>query len=403
MIRVNIRNHCPHRHTMTMENCNGIETEHMEVVNENEDKGQERKLSTIVTAAMAVQKLQNDEKRIQEFKNTIKVMRQDSKKIDLHLASEQGNYDIVNMLLEKEFDPNGKDELSKTPLHLACKSLSAKIISLLIENGADVNAQDTTRMTPLHHLLLTAKANNTEKVTECINLLIQNKANVNVSDHAGCTALHLAAMRAEESWVNVLIASGADMNAKNKEGMSVLFLIMKHCPNSLVKCLDNCVKLSDKKGISSQSMGIEIRMDFNTLDLTKHYRKNDVITSQKRQLRTFENTTDPTVFFTQVLGMRGNGDPSLNSIIKDIFMHPVSQTYFYIKWSEVKWLYYIIVLFAHLLYSIVYSTYAVLLYRTICDTTLHPTSLRGIEESVECRYGSRYISLLVFVFVREGE
>ena len=97
-----------------------------------------------------------------------------------------------------------------------------------VENNADVNAQDTTNMTPLHHLLLTAKTKNIEKVTECINLLIQHKANVNKSDHAGCTALHLAAMRAEEAWINTLIAAGGDMNAKNREGISVLYYIMIH-------------------------------------------------------------------------------------------------------------------------------------------------------------------------------
>ena len=374
-----------------MENNKVLSSEKLEVIDENEDKSPERKMSTIVAASMAAQKLQNDQKRIQEFKNNITIMRRDSQKIDLHVAAEKGDYDNVKKLIEKKFDPNGKNALNKTPLHVACKSLSSKVISLLIENGADVNAQDSTRMTCLHHMLLTSGrlTENIEKVTECIQLLIKHKANVNIPDHAGCTPLHLAAMRAEESWVDTLISAGADMNAKNKEGVSVLYFIMKHCPNSLVKCLDNCVKLSDKKGMSSQSLeGCEVRMDFNTLDLRKANKssRNDEIIIKKRQLRNFENTTDPTIFFSQILNKKSQSDPSLNKLIEKIFMHPVSQTYFHIKWSELKWLYYIPILFIHFIYSILYSTYAVLVYRTICKTTLHQEDgLSNIERNVTCQ------------------
>ena len=99
----------------------------LKMINEDEDKV-ERKLSTIVTASMAVQKLQNDQKKIQ--KEDITIMRRDSQKVDLHSASEKGDFDNVKLLLEKKFDPNGRNELSKTPLHLACKSLSPKVIKL---------------------------------------------------------------------------------------------------------------------------------------------------------------------------------------------------------------------------------------------------------------------------------
>ena len=100
----------------------------LKMVNEDEDKEVGRKLSTIVTASMAVQKLQNDQKRIE--KKDITIMRRDSQKVDLHSASEKGDYDNVKLLLEKKLDPNGRNELYKTPLHLACKSLSPKVIRL---------------------------------------------------------------------------------------------------------------------------------------------------------------------------------------------------------------------------------------------------------------------------------
>ena len=87
----------------------------LKMVNEDEDKEVGRKLSTIVAASMAVQKLQNDQKRIE--KKDITIMRRDSQKVDLHSASEKGDYDNVKHLLEKKFDPNGKNELSKISVH----------------------------------------------------------------------------------------------------------------------------------------------------------------------------------------------------------------------------------------------------------------------------------------------
>ena len=363
-----------------------------ETSNENEENESDRKMSSIVTASMAVQKLQNDQKRIQDMKNSITIMRKDSQQVDLHTASEKDEYDKVKMLLEKKLNPNEKNILSKTPLHLACKSVSPKIISLLIEYGADVDAQDSTSMTPLHHLLLTSAKDQeeVERVAECIHLLIRHKANVNVPNYAGATALHLAAMRAEESWVDPLIAAGADLNSKNKEGVSVLYFIMKHCPNCLIKCLDNCVNQGNNrrmtrhdKSISSQSVGFEVRLDFNSLDLRKHYRKENDF--KKRKLGDIENTTDPTIFFSQVLSIKQDNDPSLNRIIEDIFLHPVSQTYFYLKWSEIKFLYYIVILFTHFVYSVFYSTYAVLVYRTVCNPSNITAVTPGEAFTFNCR------------------
>ena len=194
----------------------------------------------------------------------------------------------------------------------------------------------------------------------------------------------------QESWVDPLIAAGADLNSKNKEGVSVLYFIMKHCPNCLIKCLDNCVNQGNNrrmtrhdKSISNQSVGFEVRLDFNSLDLRKHYRKENDF--KKRKLGDIENTTDPTIFFSQVLSIKQDNDPSLNRIIEDIFLHPVSQTYFYLKWSEIKFLYYIVILFTHFVYSVFYSTYAVLVYRTVCNPSNITAVVPGEAFKFNCR------------------
>ena len=112
-----------------LENGDVLQKDKTETENESPVNESDRKLSTMVVAGMAVQKLQNDQKKHQDMKNSITIMRRDSQKVDLHTASEKDEYDRVKMLLEKRLNPNEKNILSKTPLHLACKAVSPRIIT----------------------------------------------------------------------------------------------------------------------------------------------------------------------------------------------------------------------------------------------------------------------------------
>ena len=44
--------------------------------------------------------------------------------------------------------------------------------------------------------------------------------------------------------------------------------------------------------------------------------------------------------------------------------------FFQLKWSQIKWLYYILMLLTHFIYSITYSVYAVLVFKTLCTPEL---------------------------------
>ena len=47
-------------------------------------------------------------------------------------------------------------------------------------------------------------------------------------------------------------------------------------------------------------------------------------------------------------------------------MHPLSLAFLHLKWQQIKWLYYLLILFSHLVYSVTYSVYAVLIFNTLC-------------------------------------
>ncbi|CZR58590.1 uncharacterized protein PAC_08482 [Phialocephala subalpina] len=76
----------------------------------------------------------------------------------VHLAAICGNYNIMQMLLEKDIDFNVRaaDKLRRgTPLHMAVKKGQgqATVVKMLLEKGADVNAVDALGKTPLDHAI----------------------------------------------------------------------------------------------------------------------------------------------------------------------------------------------------------------------------------------------------------
>ena len=65
-------------------------------------------------------------------------------------ASDNGNKEIVKLLLEKGADVNAKNMYGETPLHKAASDNGNKeIVTLLLEKGANVYAKDTYNQTPL--------------------------------------------------------------------------------------------------------------------------------------------------------------------------------------------------------------------------------------------------------------
>ena len=98
---------------------------------------------------------------------------------DSNTESETENLEIIELLIDKGADVNGKDDNDDTPLHL---STNRNISELLIAQGADVNAKDCFGSTPLHSNIF-----NQDK--DLVALLITNGADLNLMDEDGQTPL----------------------------------------------------------------------------------------------------------------------------------------------------------------------------------------------------------------------
>uniref|UniRef100_A0A8C0GXR4 Uncharacterized protein n=1 Tax=Chelonoidis abingdonii TaxID=106734 RepID=A0A8C0GXR4_CHEAB len=68
----------------------------------------------------------------------------------LHVASQRGNVDVAQQLLNYKANVNAKDKQPKTPLHLAAEKGDHAMVELLLSFNADPNAMDKEKKTPLH-------------------------------------------------------------------------------------------------------------------------------------------------------------------------------------------------------------------------------------------------------------
>ncbi len=136
----------------------------------------------------------------------------------LHLAVENSDAAVVEMLLEQGALPNQEGLYGATPLRLAVERGSIDVLELLLRAGADVGqipshgSTQTSDRPDGNFYDSTALAYSTVKIQDAaVAVLLGAGADPNASDRFGLTALHLAQ---ERSTAKLLLDAGADPNAK---------------------------------------------------------------------------------------------------------------------------------------------------------------------------------------------
>jgi ankyrin repeat protein len=99
----------------------------------------------------------------------------------------------------------------------------------LIAGGADLNAKEDGR-TPLHRAVLSG-------CREIAELLLASGAEVNAQDAGGSTALHAAVSLSSVELTRLLLAHGADVNARNYKGGAALHVAVREGATDTVKIL----------------------------------------------------------------------------------------------------------------------------------------------------------------------
>ena len=129
-------------------------------------------------------------------------------KLDIFVASAVGTTDQVRVLLRAE--PKlaiAKDDLRQSPLHWAATRGNTEAIKLLLASGADLKTHSKHDTTPLHEAAL-------ENQTGAADVLIEAGADVNVKGFQGQTPLHCAARSGHRQIAELLLRRKADVNSK---------------------------------------------------------------------------------------------------------------------------------------------------------------------------------------------
>ena len=165
----------------------------------------------------------------------------------LHQAVQQNKIDIniVELLIAKGADINAKENYGYTPLYKALKNNNysyedvEEVAELLIAKGADLNVKNTNGNSPLHFALQNENLSDPQdrrdeiykrdeiaseiyKRDKIAKLLIAKGADVNAKDANGYTPLQLAVKYKHNEIAKLLIAKGADINAKDANGDTLL-------------------------------------------------------------------------------------------------------------------------------------------------------------------------------------
>ena len=124
----------------------------------------------------------------------------------LHWAAENGNPEIVDILLESEADVEAVTRLGAySPLHLAARRGHASVIRLLLEASADSQIESTTgSVTPLHFAAASGKS-------PAVQTLIDHGVELDARESIwGQTPLMFAAASGRTDVIELLLQAGAD-------------------------------------------------------------------------------------------------------------------------------------------------------------------------------------------------
>ncbi|XP_054965375.1 POTE ankyrin domain family member E isoform X2 [Pan paniscus] len=149
----------------------------------------------------------------------------------LHRAAWWGKVprkDLIVML--RDTDVNKKDKQKRTALHLASANGNSEVVKLLLDRRCQLNVLDNKKRTAL------IKAVQCQE-DECALMLLEHGTDPNIPDEYGNTTLHYAIYNEDKLMAKALLLYGADIESKNKHGLTPLLLGVHEQKQQVVKFL----------------------------------------------------------------------------------------------------------------------------------------------------------------------
>ena len=148
----------------------------------------------------------------------------------LYIASQNGHYQVVELLLNQQADPNILNNNGVTALYIASKNGHYQVVELLLKQQANPNVQLPNGQTALY----TASQNDHYHVVE---LLLNHEANPNIKEENDWTTLMIASQNGNYQVVELLLKQQADPNIPHKNGTTALYIASEKGHDHVVELL----------------------------------------------------------------------------------------------------------------------------------------------------------------------
>ncbi|CAM9425723.1 unnamed protein product [Lampetra fluviatilis] len=142
----------------------------------------------------------------------------------LHAAAARGHVTVVKALLLKGALVDALTRDKRTALHIAVQNCKPPVVQMLLGFGAQVHLKGgKAQETPLH---IAAQVKEGEKVAD---MLLKSGADVNAEQENGETPMHIAARHGHLNVMQLLIREGGDLLWRSKEGNNALHIAVRNC------------------------------------------------------------------------------------------------------------------------------------------------------------------------------